>query len=221
MYTINVLIPFNMMVDIDMGLIKLLEFEYNNDEYFEQGILNAPEEIQQYLLNNRTDRNPLSIVFKKDDPELMEDLYNQFMEKEYQNILELSCNTALVNIADTLKTTMDQIIRITVLCKSKTEENLLKLRKIPLFRTLIMYPEAIDLSKYDTLYIKDINDLDKFKKNIFKKNIYVANYGFNIIKDPEQVSPLLPAKVVYKYGGINEFYIVSIYQFDPNKIPLE
>lgn len=221
MYTIDVLIPFEMIVDIDMGLIKLLEFDYDNGEYFERGILHATEEEQQYLLNKRTDRNPLSVVMRKDDPELMEDLYNQFMEKEYQNILELSCNTALVDIANTLKTNMDQIIRITVLCKSKAEENILKIRKIPLFRTLIMYPEAIDLSKYDTLYVKDVNDLDKFKKEIFKKNIYVANYGFNVIIDPEQVNPLLPPEIVYKYGGKNDFFVVSMYQFDPDKLPLE
>ena len=80
MYTTDVLVPFNLIVDTDMGLIKLLEFDYSNTEYFHEGILNTEEENQQYLLNTRNNRNPLSIVFKKDDPELMDDLYKQFIE---------------------------------------------------------------------------------------------------------------------------------------------
>lgn len=221
MYTINVLVPFELMIDTDMGLIKLLEFDYNNDEYFYPGILNAGEEAQQYLLNTRKNKNPLSIACKKDDQELIDDLYNQFMEKEYDQILMLSCNTNLVDLANVLKISADQVIRLTVLCKDIREKKLLEHRKISLFRTLVCNYEAVDLSKYDTIYVKDAQDLDKFKKSIFRKNIYIANYGFNVTMDPERVMPLLPEETLYKYGGMNELYVVSVYQFDPNKIPLD
>ena len=129
MYTTDVLVPFNLIVDTDMGLIKLLEFDYSNTEYFHEGILNTEEENQQYLLNTRNNRNPLSIVFKKDDPELMDDLYKQFIEKEYDNILQLSCNTSLANLANALREDISQVIRLTILCQSKAEENIIKDRK--------------------------------------------------------------------------------------------
>ena len=221
MYTTDVLVPFNLIVDTDMGLIKLLEFDYSNTEYFHEGILNTEEENQQYLLNTRNNRNPLSIVFKKDDPELMDDLYKQFIEKEYDNILQLSCNTSLANLANALREDISQVIRLTILCQSKAEENIIKLRNIPHFRPLVSRPELVNLNNYDSLYIKDVHDLDKFKKEIFKKSIYVANYGFNIVIDPEQVNPLIDPETAYTYGGVNEFFVVSVYQFDPNKIPLD
>ena len=221
MYTTDVLVPFNLIVDTDMGLIKLLEFDYSNTEYFHEGILNTEEENQQYLLNTRNNRNPLSIVFKKDDPELMDDLYKQFIEKEYDNILQLSCNTSLANLANALREDISQVIRLTILCQSKAEENIIKLRNISNFRPLVSRKELVNLNNYDSLYIKDVHDLDKFKKEIFKKSIYVANYGFNIVIDPEQVNPLIDPETAYTYGGVNEFFVVSVYQFDPNKIPLD
>lgn len=221
MYTINVLIPFELVVDVDMGLLKLIEFDYHNDEYFYPGVVNAPEEDQQYLLNIRKHKNPLSVIMKDEHKDLIDDFYNQFIEKEYDQILTLSCNTSLADLSVALKVSMDQVIRLTILCKDKKQEDLLKFRKIPCFRTLVSKYESVDLRNYDTIYVKDATDLDKFKGDIFQKNIYIANYGFNITIEPDTLIPLLPEDTIYKYGGKNELYLVSVYEFDPHKLPLE
>lgn len=219
MYLIDVLVPFNLLVDTDMGLLKLLEYDYDNHDFFYPGILHTSEINQQYALLTRTDPNPITAVLQVEDKELADDLYSQFMEKEYDQILQLSCNTAVSNLAVVLKNNMDQVIRITVLCNSKKEEDVLIKRNIGVFKTVIGNFSTVDISEYGSIYIKNVTDLDKYKE-VVNKNIYVANYGFNITIDPDNIMPLLPEETIRKYGSRNEFDVFSLYAFDARKLPL-
>ena len=54
MYIINTLVPFEVLVDIDMGLLKLIEFEYHDETFFYPGLLNTSEDNQKYFLVNIT-----------------------------------------------------------------------------------------------------------------------------------------------------------------------
>lgn len=220
MYITDVLVPFNILVDTDMGLLKLVEFDYNNDLYFLQGILHTSETNQQYAMVTRTKINPLSVILQYDDNDLAENLYSQFMEKEYVQILKLSCNTSIRDLSELLNTTIDQVIRITILCKSEQEQREVEDRHIKSFRTIVESDlNKINLSDYQVLFVKSIYDLDRYR-NVTGLNIYVPNYGFNITIDPEMSQPLLPEDILKKYGKENEFEIFSIYTFDPRKIPL-
>lgn len=220
MYITDVLVPFDILVDIDMGLLKLLEFDYDNNLYFLQGILHTSELNQQYTMVTRNKVNPLSAILQYEDDELAENLYSQFMEKEYNQILKLSCNTAVRDLSELLITTIDQVVRITILCRSKQDLQEVEERHIKSFRTIVEKDlNKINLSDYQVLFVKNIYDLDKYR-NVTGLNIYVPNYGFNITIDPEMSQPLLPEDILKKYGKENEFEIFSIYTFDPRKIPL-
>lgn len=220
MYITDVLVPFNLFVDLDMGLLKLLEFDYDNDLYFLPGILHTSETNQQYAMVTRNKINPLSVVLQVEDDKLADDLYSQFMEKEYDQILKLSCNTAIRDLTELLNATIDQVVRITVLCENEKEQMVVSDRHIKSFRTIVEKDfYKINLSDYQVLFIKNIYDLDKYR-NVTGLNIYVPNYGFNITIDPDLSQPLLPEEILKKYGKDNEFEVFSIYTFDPRKIPL-
>lgn len=220
MYITDVLVPFNILIDLDMGLLKLLEFDYDNDLYFLQGILHTTEINQQYTMVTRNKVNPLSALLQVDDDELADNLYSQFMEKEYTQILKLSCNTAVRDLSELLNATIDQVVRITILCRSEQDQREVEERHIKSFRTIVEKDlNKINLSDYQVLFVKNIYDLDKYR-NVSGLNIYVPNYGFNITIDPEMSQPLLPEDILKKYGKENEFEIFSIYTFDPRKIPL-
>lgn len=219
MYMLNVLIPFNLLVDTDMGLLKLIEYEYHNDEYFWPGMIDCDDTLKQFSLLSRTDPNPLSVVMKSEDPELQKDLYNQFMEKEYSSILKLSSNTSLCAISSILRTSIDKSVRVTVLCKSQEEADLIEKRRIPVENNILGEPETISLDKYNVLFLKDVEDIRRYK-NVDGKEIYIANYGFNMVIEPDEEQPLLPMEVLYDYAGSNEFSLISVYTFRPEDIPV-
>lgn len=219
MYILNVLIPFNLLIDTDMGLIKLIEYEYHNDEYFWPGMIDCDDTLKQFSLLSRTDPNPLSVVMKSEDPELQQDLYSQFMEKEYSSILKLSSNTSLCGISSILRTSIDKSVRVTALCKTQEEADLIKKRHIPVENIILGEPETISLDKYNVLFLKDVEDIRKYK-NVDGKEIYIANYGFNMVIEPDEEQPLLPMEVLYDYASSNEFSLISVYTFRPEDIPV-
>ena len=219
MYMLNVLIPFNLLIDTDMGLIKLIEYEYHNDEYFWPGMIDCSDTLKQFSLLSRTDPNPLSVVMKSEDPELQKDLYSQFMEREYSAILKLSSNTALCAVSTVLRTSIDKNVRVTVLCKTQEEADLIKKRHIPIENTILGEAETISIDKYNVLFLKDVYDIKRYR-NVEGKEIYIANYGFNMVIEPEEEQPLLPMEVLYDYAGSNEFSLISVYTFKPEDIPV-
>lgn len=219
MYIINALVPFDVIVDTDMGLLKLIEYDYHNEDFFLKGILNTSETNQKYFLVSRNMINVVEALLTVEDKELAEDLYTQFIEKEYDQILKLSCNTAICDLTLLLRSNMNQVVRMTIMCTNEKERDLMQKRKISCFKTIVSTPEKINIDEYGTIFVKNIYDLDRYKR-IEGKTIYVPSYGFNVTINPELPNPLLPKDILLKYGGSNEFEIYTPYVFDPRKIPV-
>lgn len=215
MLQLNVLVPFDLVVDVDMGLVKVIQFEYPNPEFFKMDLITGTEEMQQLLMMSRETLNPLcSIVKDPENPEI-DDIYQQFLDKEYETIRRLGSNTDLSRlIVATQVYDKNTNLRFTIACKSQYEVDILHKRSIPTYRT-ITEPDMskIDIKPYDIIYVKNIYDLYSYdKRSLTKKTIYVANYGFNILFDTDG-SPIIPESIIREFGSENEFYIFSLYNF--------
>ena len=143
---------------------------------------------------------------------------NPDRKQEYDNILELSPNTDICKMLDSMKRDKSSIIRATILCKDEKQKHIIETRNIQHDSIIISDYNRVSLKDYGTIFVKDIKDLDKYRI-VEGKTIYVANYGFNILMDPDKVNPLIPIEVLEKYGNTNEFYIYSVYTLDPRKMP--
>lgn len=222
MYNLDILIPFDLVVDLDIGLLKLVRFEYSNNDYFYKGILQGMDDCLRYSLMIREDPNPLSIAaVNPDDHETLDEFYKQFMEREYTKIMNLSQDTAISDLTKVsgMTSASDRIVRITIMCRSEEEKKLINLRKMNPFRIIVSSPEKIDLSQYKALFVKNAYDLDMYR-NVEALNLYIANYGFNLVKDPSRSNaPGLPIDIVAKYSKDNEINIFTVYNLDPDKIP--
>lgn len=222
MYNLDILIPFDLVVDLDIGLLKLVRFEYSNNDYFYKGILQGMDDCLRYSLMIREDLNPLSIAaINPDDHETLDEFYKQFMEREYTKIMNLSQDTAISDLTKVsgMTSASDRIVRITIMCRSEEEKKLINLRKMNPFRIIVSSPEKIDLSQYKALFVKNAYDLDMYR-NVEALNLYIANYGFNLVKDPSRSNaPGLPIDIVAKYSKDNEINIFTVYNLDPDKIP--
>ena len=219
MYIINTLVPFEVLVDIDMGLLKLIEFEYHDETFFYPGLLNTSEDNQKYFLMNRDYPNVIRSLLSVDDEELADDLYNQFMEQEYDKILQLSCNTAICDLTLLLRKDINQVVRVTCLCADEKQKKIIADRKISVFKTIVSKIEDTSLNGFGTIFIKNVNDLYKFR-HIEGKTIYVPSYRFNVNIDPDKPDPLLPENILFDFSRDNEFMVYTPYIFDPRKIPV-
>lgn len=214
MYTIDILIPFECIIDIDMGLIKLLKFEYRNTDYFFPGILDGPDDCVKLALVQRENRNPLVIPtnMQKVDEDTINEWYKQFIEREYNHIIELSPATSLADMVKLSSHNSDQVIKTTILCNTEEEEKIIQARSFGETQTIIADRSHFDISKYDALYIKDVYDIECYDK-IIGKSIYVANYGFNILDNDNIVLDYTP---LIKYLDDNEIRVYTVYNLDPN-----
>lgn len=210
--------PFEVLIDTDVGLWNLISSEYKNEIFFLPGMLKLSDSHRKYFMVVRENRNPLMTLVSEPSQELADDFYSQFMEKEYDNILSLSPNTDVCKVLDLMRKSNSSIIRLTILCENEKQKELILRRNLMHDNIIVSDKSSISLSEYGTMFVKDVSDLDKYRI-VEGKTIYVANYGFNILMDPENVNPLLPVEVLEKYAGQNEFFVYSVYNFNAREIP--
>ena len=182
------LVPINTLFDYDVGLIRLIYARYNNPSIFDTAKLTEYCEFTPALVKllwSRKIENPITLFMKyPEDVETADGLYNEFFEKEYDDIGHLSVHTGLYDLFSVLDYAGD--LRM-VICYSGIEEKTL-LDEDPLLSTgnLISVKEIDNvIHTCNQFFIRSVNDfwLETLSKIIFNKTIYLQNYGFNFGDD--------------------------------------
>lgn len=215
------IIPFNLIVDTDFGLIRMIDKMYHNTDTFYSSLLSMPDKNLIYLLYHRKNENPLYIVSKdKEDLETMNSYYDQFIESEYVKILKYSCTTSIHNLIK-LSLTTDGVIKPCILCRNNLEKEFLsKIDKDTFSKCAIEISqlEYLNLNGFDPIYVKNYKDAIKSYKTLLGKNIYVAGYRFNMYEDESMKEPMLNPDIYKVLGNANEIKITSIYNIDETYI---
>ena len=175
-------IPYDLILDTDVGLYRLLKERYRNDEVFATSPLDLPLPYMLTFLVNRAEVNPLLTIARDNrDKELYDEYYRQFMEEEIDFILSNAVTTTVYNfIAENAR---DKFIKTVVWAPNDHIVDMLK-RGDPntfnniSFRVTPTYEECF--KEIDQpLYVKNILDL-AIKFDYYEaKVVYLANYGFN------------------------------------------
>ena len=213
-------VPFDMIIDTDLGLWKLIQDQYPNDNFFYQGMIYERDlNFMKYIMVIRKDKNPLKSILKPDYIKNADSLYDQFMKEKYDDILSLSTNTGIYDLICRSKSVND-VLKFTVLCKSQKEVDEVRRRfkKHDIDIKTILYNDLseIDISSYGSIYIKDINDFFLYR-NVGGKNVIVGNYGFNLEAGIAN-SPLLePSAEISK---LNVLQLVDMYLINENVLPV-
>lgn len=174
------LIPFNLIIDTDIGLYRVIAEKYKDPNTFGTGILEASPKYQLYHLYNRTDINPLySIAVNPNDKKTLDEYYEEFMEEEYTSIVENSPTTRLYNIITS--TLYMSGIHYTILCKNKFEEEYLKDADKSLNMCTFRIGDYTDTEDIDDpVYFKYVQLIIPNLNFVAGRNLYIAGYGFNI-----------------------------------------
>ena len=139
----------------------------------------------------------------------MDDLYQEFLEKEYDKIISLSTPTTIMEIA-TISNSLNKMVNVTILCATPKEAEWVKNHNHKLKCVISDYKD-FDLTPYDTLYIKDIYTLLAFKQDtLINKNIIFPRFIFNLEKSKNIEIPIL--EVSKKYYKNNKFMATDPYK---------
>lgn len=198
----NILIDFNLLIDTDYGLIKLIKTEYYENEFIDILLTKMRDKIILGELVSRKDKNPLYIALKKDYKDSADSLYKEFIESEYDSILKYSISTSLLELILTYIETNS--CTVTVICKNKSEEQIINKYKL---KSIISDNYAnIDVSEFDSIYIKDYREVLQFKA-LKAKNIFIGNYRFNLEED--NYTPIKDVSLLV--ADINIISVIDVY----------
>ena len=164
----EILIDFNALVNTDYASCRLIETKYpklyNKIPYSDSSII------------NRYNPNPLESISIDDSKIDIDNLYNQLLDKHYEEILSNSYINNLILYIYTLKEFEDANIHIR--CKNQIEYVYAKNQKeFESFEIFISNEKLSD--NYDGYILKVIKYCDI--SHILNKKIYFPNYKFNEI----------------------------------------
>jgi hypothetical protein len=206
---------FEMLVDIDLAVIRYLEtvYEDNSNELFYDAIFDMEDDEIRYLLSERESNNPLVILANKDkiSSEDLDELYNDIITNFYDELLKIAKPTALMAVFERFINSKG-IINPCVWCKTEVQKEVIKTiledtNHLSYGVELEENIKNLDVVNYDSIYIKVYKDvIDLPYSN--GKTIYVANSKYNFIKNENEyiLDPYVSVEI-----GSNDIMLIDIY----------
>lgn len=213
-YTLDPLFDFQCLCDIDIGLYRLIKKDYYDRSIFDNNLFDSNDDrFIKTILLSRTKFNPLFIFCKQNklSDENIDNLYQQFLDEEYDRILELSEPSAFMTVASAANSIKNKLVNVTILCNNKKEVDWVSKYNYKL-KCIIDEYKDFKLDKYDTIYIKDIYNLIQFNQESLKnKNIIIPRYVFNLEIAYSKIDmPII--EVSKKYYKENKFMLSDPYK---------
>lgn len=179
----KVYIPFNMIIDTDFGIIRIVEKLQNLSEY-------PVNKLKSFLLK-RLDENPIPEYNKIRGINVSKYIYDIMLEEHYEKTLELSMVTDMIAfVVNTYKMGLFNEVEIVIGCNYKCEMDFIKKILSSLDHTVeTQFTMNLNLNEFDCIFTKYIDDnivsylLDY--EEVKGKRIYVADYQFNTLYDEE------------------------------------
>ena len=175
-------IPFNMVVDTDVGIIRIIEKLNKLTEY-------SSNKMKSFLLK-RENENPIPEYCKLREIESQGNLYDGIIANYYDKVLQLSGLTDILSfVINTHKLGLSNEIEITIACNYKSEIEYLESKLSQLkYQINMELTSNIKLNDFDYIFIKVLDNyyVDYLENNgIEGKRLYVADYAFNTIVDEQ------------------------------------
>lgn len=156
----KVLVPvidFNFVVNTDIGLIRFIRKNFQDDRAFKLDILNKSDRDILSLLYSRKNINPLSIISTEDNIEDIDGLYKSFLENYKKDIINHS----------TVSKNIDTFVKM-------VGESGMNLGVSP----YITFSDELEKEEFSKKY-KGFSYVKKTKSNVSDKDpYYIKDYSF-------------------------------------------
>lgn len=173
------LFEFETVVDVDLSVVMYIIDNMDNSDYIDLNLLKHATTLNgiENRLLFRENINPLSIIIKKEYQDSIDDIYNEIMECHKQEIIDKALPTDLLTFCN-LGSTITGVVNNHVNCKDTIEEAYIH----KMTERVITKVNQFDISNYNTLYAKSVDNLFKYQ-NLTNKKIFILNARYNMMKD--------------------------------------
>lgn len=202
---LNPLIDFNFILDTEIGLIRLIREQFQDDRAFKLDILNKSDRAILSLLYSRKDPNPLSVISTEDNIEHIDALYKSFMDNCKEEIIQRSVaeNQIMSFVTMAINSEANFGLNITLVCADELEKKELSSH----FNKpkIITYEDRDIILTKDIYYVKDFKFFtqNKLEKKIRRRKIYMKPYQYNIDYFENITNPLTSRNVFMLMGKDN------------------
>ena len=200
----RILVEFDFLIDLDLGLFKYIKAEYNNPNFVDQNIIrmhNEKEIIQMMI--DRECINPLEILIPNMDTL---DLYNDIMNNHMDELLKYSKACDIFGLMITFLREASSL-EITVLCKSNIEKDFINSLNSNLNAVVYSNYKNVPIDNYTILYIKNYPSVLEYS-HIAGKHIYISNARYNM--EPDTNYPIIALSALV--GDVNIIHMVDMYK---------
>ena len=220
----NILVEFEMLVDLDYGLVRLVRDYYRDERIFYLSILDKSDKLIKGILKDRTMQNPLQVLFRDESKvELMDNLYKQLLDKHYEEIIQRSCTTAILTLMKRLIDS-ESSISVNVLCHNKYQEEKTKQIFSDCLSTsynihTVDILKGFDLSNYGDIFCRTCIYFPYYI-NFYGKNIFLSDQNNNFDQDviiKKQIK--IPNKEFLLFLEANQYRIIELYPYDNSYFP--
>ena len=221
--TINVIIPFEMVIDVEYGLISLIKEKYYDKKIYNR-LLEARQKQICYFLIDRPHMNPLRNFMKNWEEDKAYEIYRTLVDSHYNAILNRTIPTTLYDAVGLYQQTAG--INPMILCTDKRQGDFMEIlkNKFPIPYTISGNGlEGVDMNTYNTIYMKNFMEGLYLNDKIDGKVLYAANYGFNFeggISNEVNEEAVLIAEPMIPLCVHNEIKVTQVYHFEERDIPV-
>ena len=203
----HVLCSFHALFDMEDALIRYILDNYKDSKYIKPEAYNYSDFYRHYLLSYRKLPNPLTVIFKKEYFDQIDLLIEEMMKNHYEEIVDLSTNTQIINVMDLLRPASG--LDIEILCRDDLQAK--KVRKEMETFSSVKPEEIEDINKYFCFIYRDYEDvLDYvYKGKTFyfldiSKNYVNWDFSFDLYKKALD-------EHIIAYMGLNIIKLLSPY----------
>ena len=123
------MIPFNMIVDTDIGLFAIILKYYLDPKVFNESFFKDHKIVDLiHILYNREKENPLYLCINQGYEDSCDSLYEELIVDKYAEILQLSVKTEFYKLIRSFNLQRD--ISLTIVCNRQEEIDLLKAEEV-------------------------------------------------------------------------------------------
>ena len=178
--TMSALIDFNFIIDTDIGLIRFIRKNFNDERAFIPEIINKSDREILSLLYCLKNWNPLSIITTEENKDNIDKLYDSFFRDYKKEIIHLSVskNSILEFTTTMLIAGSSSGFSTKIFINDKIEKEFVS-RHInrPLFLSI---EDKKTIMTMDPFYVKDYRFFLNNNIEVSGKNIYLLGYDYNI-----------------------------------------
>lgn len=202
-----IIASFDSVIDIDLALWRYIKDKYGSSKYIDKDIINIDDENNiKFMLMDRRDKNPLSILLPDYDTEKM---YNDIVtnDRMFNNIL-----SNYATQYDTLKlfnTFIDNAssIHIDILCKNPGQADIVKKYIKSEIGVIVDTIHNILIKDYSIIQVKFFSDLKNYP-TFEGRHIFIPNALYNMQDNMNTID----ITCMHLFGLTNQVHLIDLYR---------